>query len=370
MTRVICAADGSFMVNQSADRTDGGDGANSSGDHSKRPGKQIKNRRMVTSARRTLIVAAKVLLLFAGASAYFAASFALEEQEFSRQYRSMAEQAYTARRNTLLRDAGATVREFLFASARSYLYRPLDFGVAAGTHIVTRSTVLVTCVLADYMNLMLVVDSTNQRFSRLELFQEGLLFGDPSLTLSGSMKRSEQLDSLNFGNACAMISSQIAAAQNYRTMPQQDCSQVGKGVLLSGLNAGIQLFQQLALSINTKTAATNGASNVTATLERMAQPEYRTFRELLTWWLPAGTDIETQLYLQEQVSHLDSFISLRTTIMAVFLCALFLCFFVVFEPMVYQMDTHVKRVRALLVMIPIEIVMSTASLRNALLSAV
>jgi len=101
-------------------------------DPNKRQGKIIKNRKMITSARRTLIVAAKVMLLFAGASIYFAVSFSLEHKEFNRQYVSMAEQAYAARRNTLLGDSGVSIRDFQFAAFRPSIFRPLAFASAGG----------------------------------------------------------------------------------------------------------------------------------------------------------------------------------------------------------------------------------------------
>jgi len=104
-------------------------------DPSKRQAKVTKNRKMVTSARRTLIVGAKVMLVVAAASIYFAVSFSLEYKEFNRQYVSMAEQAYAARRNTLLGDSGVSIREFQYAAFRPTLFRPLGFAVAAGTAV-------------------------------------------------------------------------------------------------------------------------------------------------------------------------------------------------------------------------------------------
>jgi len=95
----------------------------------------VKNRRMVTSPRRSLLVAAKVLLLFAGASVYFAVSFQLEYKEFNKQYVSMGEQAYAARRNTVFRDAGISLRDFMFSPFRSALFRAPQFSLMAGTGV-------------------------------------------------------------------------------------------------------------------------------------------------------------------------------------------------------------------------------------------
>jgi len=93
------------------------------------------------------------------------------------------------------------------------------------------------------------------------------------------------------------------------------------------------------------------------------------FAQLGVWWLPAGVQLEGKIYFDEQISHLNSFMTVRIAILAVFLSLLSLCFLWVFEPLVRELDMHVKRVRALLVMVPIEVVMSTASLRKALFSA-
>ena len=106
--------------------------ANLGVDPAKRQAKMLKNRKMVTSARRTLIIGAKVMVLFAAAAIYFAVSFSLEYKEFNRQYVSMAEQAYAARRNTLLGDSGVSIRDFQFAAFRPSIFRPLAFASAGG----------------------------------------------------------------------------------------------------------------------------------------------------------------------------------------------------------------------------------------------
>jgi len=190
------------------------------------------------------------------------------------------------------------------------------------------------------------------------------------LGLPGSMRRSKMLDELNFGDACKFISADAAADQNLNRMVQRNCSKIGKGVLHGGLNAGVQLYMQMGNTFNTITEATKGIANPAQLYASLTTPEYDTTVALLIWWLPAGMRIETRIYYDEQVDNLAHFVSLRTTMLAVFLSALALIFVLVFEPLVYEMDMHVKRVRALLVMIPAEIAMSTASLRNALLSAV
>jgi len=99
-----------------------------------------KNRKMVTSPRRTLIVASKVLLLFAGASAYFAGSFSLESTEFNVQYVSMAEQAFIARRHTIIGEVGASIKQYMLAASRSAVFRPAHVGSAGGKIIGTVTT--------------------------------------------------------------------------------------------------------------------------------------------------------------------------------------------------------------------------------------
>jgi len=185
------------------------------------------------------------------------------------------------------------------------------------------------------------------------------------------MKRNKQLDQLNFGDACAQIPREFAKEQNLLpfTIAAGNCTTLGRGALSSGLNAGVQMYLQMVNTIITRTEATQGAPDLTALLAISMSEDYNTFVAFLIWWLPAGFAIETDLYFQEQVTSLEDFVQLRTTMLAVFLSALVMYFLVVFEPLVYEMDTHVKRVRALLVMIPAEVAQSTASLRKALMSA-
>jgi len=204
---------------------------------------------------------------------------------------------------------------------------------------------------------------------RLRWFQTGLLDGNPELKLFGSARRSQRLDMLNFGDACASLSSDFASGQNFNPITETECSNVAKGVLLSGLNAGIQQFMQLASNLINQIAAQQSVANMTNIRELLATPEHEMFAQLGVWWLPAGVQLEGKIYFDEQISHLNSFMTVRIAILAVFLSLLSLCFLWVFEPLVRELDMHVKRVRALLVMVPIEVVMSTASLRKALFSA-
>jgi len=83
------------------------------------------------------MIAAKVLFLCAGATAYFALSFKMEYLELTRQYHEMVEQAYVARRNTLLGDVGLSSRDYLMAAFRPTLFRPLNFGFAGGKYLMS-----------------------------------------------------------------------------------------------------------------------------------------------------------------------------------------------------------------------------------------
>jgi len=175
---------------------------------------------------------------------------------------------------------------------------------------------------------------------------------------------------LNFGNACSFITSEGARAQNELVLPVRNCSLVDSGVFQSGLNAAVQHFLEIADSVAKKTEASNGAPNLMAMFGLMQSPEFQKFGYLLLWWLPEGFRLDSHMYLQAQLDSLAVFVSLRTTMLVIFLTVLAVFSFLVFEPMVYALDLHVKRVRALLVMLPAEVVMSTASLRNALMSAI
>jgi len=186
------------------------------------------------------------------------------------------------------------------------------------------------------------------------------------------MRRNALLDELNFGNACKFISTQLAVEQNFGTMTPdvRNCSTLAKGVMTNGLNAAVQMYLQFVGAFVASIRSTQGIPNMASLIATAASADYSAVVGLLLYWLPAGFSIETNMYFTEQVTSLEDFVALRTTMLAVFLSALALIFVLVFEPLVYEMDMHVKRVRALLVMIPAEIAMSTASLRNALLSAV
>jgi len=167
-----------------------------------------------------------------------------------------------------------------------------------------------------------------------------------------------------------MISLEFAMLQNLNPMTRRNCTLIGKGVLNSGLNAASQMYISIAESVNAITEATRGIPSMAQLVGTLTSPDYDMAVDLLVFWLPAGFSIETQLYFDEQMDSLANFVSLRSTMLAVFLSALAMFFFLVFEPLVCEMDMHVKRVRALLVMIPAEVAMATASLRNALMSSV
>jgi len=132
----LSTADGGTGNKSSLQQSDlaGGDAADAAigSDPNKRMNRVVKNRKMITSSRRTLLVAAKVMLLFAGACVYFAVSFSLEFKEFNKQFISMGEQAYIARRNTLLGDSGVSIPEFQLAAFRRNVFRAPDFGFTGG----------------------------------------------------------------------------------------------------------------------------------------------------------------------------------------------------------------------------------------------
>jgi len=224
-----------------------------------------------------------------------------------------------------------------------------------------------------------LAEAAKDRMEQLTRYQQALLYGDASLRLYGSMRRNKDLDELNFGNACKYLPLDLVSSQNFGDFTERNCTTLGKGVFLSGLNAAVQLYIQSLSSVITAMrsfssappSTSNSTSNSTGPPPSMpvSASDIATSTALLIWWLPAAFSVETSLYVQQQIQGLDHFVELRTTMLAVFISALAVCFLLMFEPLVYEMDTHVKRVRALLVMIPAEVAMSTASLRKALMSA-
>jgi len=234
---------------------------------------------------------------------------------------------------------------------------------------VTSHSVAITSPLCVFATPL---DFCKKRVSRFLEFQQGLVFGNPTMMLEGSVRRLPLLDELNFGNACERLSSSSAQAMNTLPVPETDCGAVGKGVLVKGLLAGVQLFVQTATDLRARILqlGPTGTLNATRINEVYTSPEYNIMDILHRWWIPAGMMLESQMYHENQQATIDYLVQIRTQMLIAFLMILAATFVLVFEPLVWNMDIRLKRIRALLVMVPMEVILTTNSLRQALLSSV
>jgi len=200
---------------------------------------------------------------------------------------------------------------------------------------------------------------------------QGLLFGDPELQLVGSMRRNAVRDGMNFENACSVLSYEDAQAVSSWRLPGDDraCATVLQGVFNNGLQAAYSLYIDTATRVFRHLLTVSQDANVTRIRSHLQGSDVHTIDVLERGWLTSALRLEGHMYLDEQLHHLHTTIQTRTIMLAVFVTALVLCYFTIYGPLVQQMDAQLKRVRGLLVMIPVEIAQAIPSLRHLLLGA-
>jgi len=143
---------------------------------------------------------------------------------------------------------------------------------------------------------------------------------------------------------------------------------VAQGVFVKGIDAAMGLYTSVTIALRSRVLRAGSDWSADHSRQLQLSPEFELFSHLYRYWLSHAARVEARLYHQQQESDINRFVAMRKAMVAAFLTALAICFVIVFEPMVLSLDMHVKRVRALLVLIPVEVILSTASLKKALLT--
>jgi len=216
----------------------------------------------------------------------------------------------------------------------------------------------------------MATENLRTRLETLDTWQEALLFGDAALNVPGSLRRNERQDELNFGDACNFMTYEDASEDAVWSIPEgrdRDCRLVADGVFTKGLKAAFSLFVDTTRTLREQllTVAVSD-SNITRIRELAQSEAFYTINLMERTWLSHGLHTESGMYLKAQVQDLKTLMDVRTIMLAVFLALLTICYFFIYDPLVASMDIHLKRVRGLLVMVPLEIAQTTPSLRKLL----
>jgi len=211
----------------------------------------------------------------------------------------------------------------------------------------------------------------SDRLHRLDEWTQGLLFGDSNLKLVGSLKRDATRDGMVFNDACPYLDAEGANGGSAWSIPpaDRDCRTVASGVFTNGLHAAIALFMSTATRMRGHLVEMSSDKNSTRIRQYLQGSDMYTVNLLERSWLGYALRVEAAMYYDDQERHLHQVLDARTAMLAVFLTALVLCYFTIYGPLVQQMDAQLKRVRGLLVMIPVEIAQTTPSLRHLLMGA-
>ena len=218
---------------------------------------------------------------------------------------------------------------------------------------------------------MVETDTFTDRLSKVETWNQGLLFGSADLGLIGSLKRDSRRDAMNFNDACPYIT--LAEADDISNWPipdsARDCRTVQSGVFTNGLFAAFSLYTSVATRVRGRLLEVATDANATRIRQYLQGSDLSSINLMERSWLTHALRVDADMYYHHQIQHLRRTLDARSAMLAVFLTALVLCYFTIYGPLVQQMDAQLKRVRGLLVMIPVEIAQAIPSLRHLLLGA-
>lgn len=170
------------------------------------------------------------------------------------------------------------------------------------------------------------------------------MYAAGSFNTRGSIKRYALRDELEFGDSCAII------AENDQELV--DCRQFADGVLTRGVHSALELFVRVARSLkdelNREPVLTVEVANST-----LHSPKALILQGLGTNWLARGLELATLQYNTELLILNEKFQEVRAISVGVFFAVLLMLLLCLYEPLVRSLDQEFKKVRSILIMVPL-----------------
>jgi hypothetical protein len=283
----------------------------------------------------------KIAALFFIAATYFLVVYILEVEEFNKEVALMPEQTIAYRRLNKMHLVSFYARELAVSPLEHSAFRPID--------------------------PMKMAAELERQVRELHEFNDGLLFGSAALGIGGAIKRLPARDVLEFENACPHLPQSKVALIDARPVTET-CEEFADGLLKTGLVACLTEFLHDATLVREKLMPLYADVNATRVSETLAGPTFSMMDAMDSSYLRYALIVDSNMFLTELTDRADQFTKMREVILAVFLVIVVLSYMTVYDPLVYSLDRDLKRVRGLLVMIPLDIIESTASLRNLLVA--
>jgi len=307
--------------------------------------KRARARRYQRSARGKVILLSTVAALFVVTTGYFVMSYLLSDRHLSSSTKLLPESVYAFRRLNRVRT------------------------LLSGIMRLVVSPVLLTTEFRPFYPEILAsqVQADLQDLNRL---QQGLLYGDPEWDLSGSIRRNKMRDDLEFGNACAYLDESGMDSMDEVDIGSMTCEGFMNGLFLRGLSAGMSFFVDSAAQTLTQLTAlpAEQLTNITRIRNFLTSPEWSTLELMDRNILRYGLVLESRTYVADLVDMNAAFVTMRAGLLAGFLVALAVAYWLVYEPMIRSLDLQLKQARSLLVMIPPDLVQGSLAMRKIIMN--
>jgi len=203
----------------------------------------------------------------------------------------------------------------------------------------------------------------------LRSFQNSLLYGSEQLGTPGSVKRYFKRDKLNFDNACPYLPLSEVNRVDEIDLGDRSCETIANGVFTHGLNAAFQYFTDSMSTMLEQLTPYADNANMTRVTQVIRSDSVWELEYLDRSFLRYGLMVDSRMYLSEQLEDNSAFLKLRGSLLAGFLVLVALTYVLVYDPMIRSLDRQLKRVQALLVMVPFDVIQSTVGMKKLLQAA-
>jgi len=162
--------------------------------------------------------------------------------------------------------------------------------------------------------------------------------------VAGSVKRYATRDELEFGDACSLLRTSAA--------DQASCRAFADGVLIRGINSAFEQYLRMAVGLKDQLSRSPDVTvaQVNSTLHSAS---VLVMQQLSAVWLDDGLHLAAEMYQAELANHNKTFQKVRGALAGVFFACITLLLLAVYEPLVRSLDEEFKKVRSVLIMVPL-----------------
>lgn len=169
----------------------------------------------------------------------------------------------------------------------------------------------------------------------------GILYGDATMHTPGSVRRSTGQDNILFENACTHTSS-------------PGCEDFYDGIMTHGLDSALNEFDRIAMML----------LSVDHDIDLLHEEEFILLETMARTYLEEALKESEHLYVEELQDKLSSFLDLRLIIVLIVIALLLCLMYFLYIPLINSLYKDSSRTRAMLLIIPINVMEHVKSIRN------